>query len=156
MLTPGCFCSLMRQNRLNPPFRVFKVFSSMLAWELFQAAAQNRVLTCRIQNNSVHIYPSYFPFEFQVRRQFKSDGNISNKRASKGLREPRIAPDGLKRPQRATEVFKGPKGGLRKHLRVSGSLGGLYGASEGFWVSQKKKERVLLPVLICCLFMWRK
>ena len=51
-----------------------------------------------------------FPFEFQVRQQFKSDGNIINQRASEGFREPHIASKGLRGPQRSSEGLTGSPG----------------------------------------------
>ena len=49
-----------------------------------------------------------FPFEFQVRQQFKSDGKIINQRASEGFREPQIASKGLRGLQRASWGLREP------------------------------------------------
>ena len=52
------------------------------------------------------------PFEFQVRREFKSDRNTINWRASKGLRE----------PLQASEAFEGALEDFGEPLRASRSL----------------------------------
>ena len=49
-----------------------------------------------------------FPLEFQVRQQFKSDGDIINQRASEGFREPQIASKSLRGPQRASWGLREP------------------------------------------------
>merc|ERR1739838_484283 len=49
-----------------------------------------------------------FPFEFQVRQQFKSDRKIINQRASEGFREPQIASKGLRGLQRASWGLREP------------------------------------------------
>ena len=49
-----------------------------------------------------------FPFELQVRQQFKSNGKIINQRASEGFIEPQIASKGLRGLQRASWGLREP------------------------------------------------